>query len=1066
MGRVSSACSSRPIAAALLLVAGQLTAQGVGTSAIRGSVRSDDNVRLDAAVTIRNQSTGVVSRTRARDGYYLIQGLEIGGPYVVEVQHLGFLSVKSLPSTLSLGDALELDFVMKRVPTSLDTMTVLSSRGDMIRAAGGGTAMTIHDDLLHDLPTLNRNVFDFLTLAPQLSTKVGGGRTGLSAAGANLRFNSFLINGVDERAVNGNISMGVNGGKSIPVDAVSEYQVLVAPYDVRYGDFTGAIVNTVTRSGTNELQGSAFTFWRSDQLARGGDLASAEPYERLQTGFSAGGAIRRDRIHFFIAPEVQRLTSPAPGPYLGQPEGSAAKLRITPVDLARFQDLMRKAGLVPGSPGSVRNVSNLLNAFVRIDAAFPEWNSRIVAFANYGSSEETRFTRTARDTFYLSGYRFATAPHVRLTSLQLHTDLPQIAGGHNELLFSHIGERQEFLPDVRQPVIRVNVPAVDGGIVTLVSGTAESAQGRFSRNHSVSVKDELSFSRGGSSDFVLGAQAEHFSIQRGGITGGYGVWTFANLDSLARGVPERYELRKDLGSADAPLKGWQYAAYLGGHWAVAPRIAVTAGLRADLLSFSTRPSYNAQVDSIFGRRTDRMPDAEVQWSPRLGFTWTVSGASTVRGGIGMFTGRPPKAWYASSITSNGVGAGVLRCGSSSSDAGPPPPFAPDYNNPPDVCSSGYPLHSAPLGDVDLLSSRLRLAQTVRSSLAFDHRLGHEVSVSAEAVVSRHRSDFAFVNLNLAGPQRIDPFGRVMYGTVGRNGVAAPAVRSGFSEVIDLTNTSRNNSYAMSAQLQKRFSGRSSATASYTWSRVRDVQSPSRVNTTGVAIWGDALAVSGSHDDMTPGISLNDRPHRFVAAMTYRTPWRRASIDLSFYYVAESGAPFTYLAYGVSRRGDLNADGSNANDPVYVPLDTFEESEIIFSGGSDAPDADIATQRAALDRFIQRSECLRRQRGRIVQRNSCREPTTQTTIAGVRHSFRLRDNEFEAGLDLFNVLNLINSQWGRYRVSDPRLLEHVGQTPGSPETAHPVFRFNPDRTEWTTLTTESAFQLQVGVRYRF
>ncbi len=178
---------------------------------------------------------------------------------------------------------------------------------------------------------------------------------------------------------------------------------------------------------------------------------------------------------------------------------------------------------------------------------------------------------------------------------------------------------------------------------------------------------------------------------------------------------------------------------------------------------------------------------------------------------------------------------------------------------------------------------------------------------------------------------------------------------------------------------------------------------------------------------------------------------------------------------MSRRGDLNADGSNANDPVYVPIDAFEESEIILSGRSDVPGADntgaaqvdrIAAQRAALDRFIRRSPCLRRQRGLIVERNSCREPASHTTIAGARHAFRVGRHELEAGLDLFNVLNLINSRWGRYRVADPRLLEHVGQTPGSPETGQAVFRFDPDRPEWTTLTTESAFQLQVGLRYRF
>ncbi|HEX6576327.1 MAG TPA: hypothetical protein VF042_15270, partial [Gemmatimonadaceae bacterium] len=614
----SFAWSARLAVAAVLLLSTQLAAQGIGTSAIRGIVRSDDNIPLDASITIRNLATGVMSKYRVREGRYLVQGLEIGGPYVIEVHRVGFVSQRTVPTTLNLGDAVEVNFVLKRLPVSLDTITVIDSVADLVRVGGGGTVTTIRDELLHKLPTLNRNVFDFLPLAPQLSTKVGAGRTGLSAAGANIRFNNFLINGADERLVNGNVSTGINGSKSIPIDAVKEYEVLVAPYDVRYGDFTGAVVNTVTRSGTNEVEGSVFTYWRSDQLARGGELTSDMSYRRLQTGFSLGGPLRRNRLHFFVAPEIQRLTSPAPGAYLGQPSSAAAKLRVTPADIERFGDLMEKYHLVPGSGGAVSNYNNLSNLFARVDASIPEWNSRIVAFTSYASTEDSRFTRSARDTFYLSAYRFTTVPRMRLTSVQVRTDFPRIAGGHNELVMSHLTDGQDFFSDVKQPVIKVAVPAVDGGIVTLASGTPETAQGRFSHNRSFNIKNEFSFSLGDAGDVVLGAQAESFRIMRGGVAGGYGVWTFANLDSLARGIPERYELRKDLAGSDAPLNGWQYAIYVGDHWKPAQHFELTGGIRADAISFSSHAIYNAAIDSIFGRRTDRMPRASLHLSPRLG----------------------------------------------------------------------------------------------------------------------------------------------------------------------------------------------------------------------------------------------------------------------------------------------------------------------------------------------------------------------------------------------------------------------------------------------------------------
>jgi len=299
------------------------------------------------------------------------------------------------------------------------------------------------------------------------------------------------------------------------------------------------------------------------------------------------------------------------------------------------------------------------------------------------------------------------------------------------------------------------------------------------------------------------------------------------------------------------------------------------------------------------------------------------------------------------------------------------------------------------------------------------------------------------------------------------------VRSAFSEVIDLRHTSKNHAVQLSARIEKRFSDGVAALAAYTFSRVRDVQTPIRVNNPGIVNWS-SRAVSGLHEDLDPEISLNDIPHRIVLAGTYRAPWRWGT-EFSFYYVGESGSPFTYRSWGAGRRGDLNADGSNANDPIYVPRDAFDPDEITFSGRSDAPDADnseaaqaerVEVQQAAFERLIQGTECLRSQRGRILERNSCREPWSHTTIAAVRQPIPMGRRALEVELEAFNVLNLLNRDWGRYRVAAPALLEHVAQTPGSPEESVPVFRFDASAPQWTTLTTESAFQLQLAIRYRF
>jgi hypothetical protein len=364
--------------------------------------------------------------------------------------------------------------------------------------------------------------------------------------------------------------------------------------------------------------------------------------------------------------------------------------------------------------------------------------------------------------------------------------------------------------------------------------------------------------------------------------------------------------------------------------------------------------------------------------------------------------------------------------------------------------------------VDLLDRNLRMMRTARGSLAYDGSLPGGFRLTGELLVTRALSDFVFVNLNLQDPETTDRNGRVMYGAIAPSGVATPRRRSGFSEVIDLRNTARGGSHQIAARLEKELTDRTTGALSYTYSRARDAQTPLRVNTRGTNVWASARIVSGREDDFAPGISSNDVPHRVVLAGAYAIPRPRWRTELSFYYVGESGRPFTYLAWGTRRRGDLNADGTNTNDPIYVPRSAFDTSEIRFDGSDGA----VQSQQAAFEGLVERTSCLKRQRGRILERNSCREPWSNTTIASVRQSIPVGTRTLEAQLDVFNVLNLLSSRWGLRREAAPSLLEHVGQTAEPAQTSQSIFHFDATAPRWTTVAAESAFQLQLGLRYRF
>jgi hypothetical protein len=1050
-----------PVVAAAILVSPNSPAVAQGTSGIRGSVRVEGSESVDGArVRVTNSATGFKTEVAAGRGRFLVDGLEPGGPYTVTVHRLGFVSQQRERVVLRLGELLEVDFVLQPVAVQLDSVRVVASNGSTSGpvAAHGGTATTISESELHRLPTLNRDLYDFVRLVPQISTKIGVPNAGFSAAGVGFRFNNFLINGVSDRTPSTSVSNPSTGAKSVPLDAVQEYQVLLAPYDVRYGDFAGALVNSVTKSGTNTMHGSVFVYARNEMLAGHVADSSRNPYNRVQYGFTLGGPLVHDRVHFFIAPELQRFTYPAAGPYVGQPPNAGRAVPVSEADLARLNEIMERYGLTAGSAGPVENGNPLRNVFSRVDVAIPTWNSRLVAWNNYSRGDDIALSRASPDTFSLSSNQVTRVSNEQLTAFQIHTTLPRAGGGHNELLLSRRSGGVHSMRGADQPIVRISVPTTSGGLVTVNTGTHETGQGGSLDASTIGLKDNLTLPFGASHVLTVGTESEWFRVVRGGVPGSYGTWTFASLDNLALGTVDHYEVSEDLGDTDGPLSGAQYAGYVGDEWEVHRVLSVTAGLRADLLTLDGRPRYNAGVDSIFGRRTDEMPRRRIELSPRIGFIWDISGTGRhrVRGGGGIFTGRYPLAWAQEAFSSDGTGLGILRCGSPG-DFGTAPTFSPSYSTPPLTCGDG----AGPRADVDLLDRNLRMMRTARGSVAYDGSLPAGFRFTSEALVTRGLSDFAFVNLNLRDPATTDRNGRVMYGSIGTTGVAMPSRRSSrFSEVIDLRNTSSSSAYQIATRLEKELTNRLTGAFSYTYSRARDAETPLRVNTRGTVAWASARVLSGRDDDFTPGISSNDIPHRVVLAGSYTFPRLRWQTELSFYLVGESGRPFTYVAWGTLRQGDLNADGSNANDPIYVPRSAFDTSEIHFDGSGGA----VQSQQAAFEALIERTPCLRQQRGKIVRRNSCREPWSNTTVASLRQAIPL--GGLQAQLDVFNVLNLLDARWGLRREAVTGLLQHVGQTADPTPTSHSIFHFDPAAPLWTTAPTESAFQLQLALRYGF
>jgi hypothetical protein len=1058
------------LAAGVALLASAVTglqAQGVTTAAISGRVTDETGQGLSGVqVQVTNGSTGYQTGAITREGgYYTVQGLPVGGPYSIRVSGVGRTEQTRQNFSLSLGQDLRLDFQLALAAVQLSGITVQAESNPVLSSARKGTMTLVSDSALRRLPTLNRNFTDFVNLTPQIS-KTG---PGLSGGGVNNRFNNIQIDGTSENDLFGLGSTGQPGGqangKSISVEAVKEYQVLLSPFDVRQGNFAGALINAVTKNGTNEFHGSGFVYTRNDKLAR--DQPYITKYYQTQYGMSLGGPIVKDRVHFFVAPEWQRRSAPASGPYLGQAASAQTPVPASEADINRFSQLLEGYGINPGIASAVNNTNPLTNLFARIDIQLPKWNSRLVLRDNYGRAEDQVFSRSAGTFSYSSNaYNFTSEKNALVG--QLFTTLP--SGANNELYVGYNPIRDRRASPGISPQISVTVENPNGGNSSLRAGTEQFSQGNELDQDIFELTDNFTFPVGATHSVTIGTHNEFYHLRNLFSESSYGVYTFSDLDAFEAGTPTTYRVSADLGGGiEAKFNGASYGLYVQDQWQPSDRFSLTAGIRADLPRLLDEPAYTPVVDSLFHRNTSDIPSFPVQFSPRVGFNWDVMGDATsqLRGGVGVFVGRPAFVWVGNSFQNSGSGLGILNCSTSSSAPGTAPDFIADAEGQPRVCANGQGLGTGVVGPVDLMAHDLKFPSTFRANLAYDRQLPGGFVGTLEGLYTKGLENFFYTNLNLQGPQGVGPHGRVMYGTISTSGFSNPAVVSSrFSEVIDVTNQSKDYAYNLTAGLQKRFSNSFELRGSYTYSRARDVMS--LTSSRAISNWQYGRTLVGNQTDQETGISLFDQPHKVLVSGMFTMPWERYQTDINFIYTGQSGAPFTYVYGGFSGRGDLNADGVTGNDPLYVPTDATDPSEITFEGRSDLT-AD--QQAAAFEEFIEGSPCLSAHRGEILPRNSCRNKWQNFLDVTARQSLpTIRGQSLTLELGIFNFLNLINDNWGQVSTatgnSTAYLLTTVGQTAGTIETSQPIFQYTTNNPEFTSDTLGSNYQIQLSLRYSF
>ena len=498
-------------------------AQGITTGAIGGLVTDSAGGPLSAVqIQVRNLATGYLVGSLTREnGRYIVPGLEAGGPYTVTARRIGFAPQTRENVFVSLTQTTKVDLALTVQPTQLSGVAVVATTSDF-SSTRTGVSTTVRDSMIARIPTLNRDFTDLVKLSPHVSSPVSG--QGPSAAGAYNRFNNYTIDGANQNdrfnlASSGGTPGGAVGGRLISIDAVKEFQVLLTPADVRYGNFAGMLVNAVTKNGTNRMSGGATYTYRDPKLAADETFLRNSDFKVQQYGFYLGGPIIKDKLHFFIAPEWQARSQPAIGPFEGGPTTESGN--ISPDTLRRIATALAPFFNV-GSTGLVNTDNPLTNLSGRLDWQFNDRN-RVVFRQLYNKAKQDNFTRnnrtfsnavgTQNSGFRLTSNMFTTEDDNISSVVQLFSQLGK--GSSNELLVGYNKLKDERIVPLQRPEVSVQVTNLQGSTNSVVTfGTEEFSPGNLLKQDIVEVANNFNMPMGSHNAHVRGPVRAHAHLQQ------------------------------------------------------------------------------------------------------------------------------------------------------------------------------------------------------------------------------------------------------------------------------------------------------------------------------------------------------------------------------------------------------------------------------------------------------------------------------------------------------------------------------------------------------------------------
>ena len=930
---------------------------GATTDIIVGRVTGPDSQPLaGATVEVTSRETqGSRQVTSDARGRFTLLFPDGGGRYELVVRYIGMAPAHLTLARQGDEDRIVANVQMGAAAVALEAVTVTARRGGRAESVGrGATGQALSGDEVVRLPTDASDLNTVATLAPGVLA-IGGGDTStasFSVAGQRPTANTVTLDGMSL------------GSGDVPQDAVRAIRVVTNNYDVARGQFSGGLVASTTRSGTNTPQGS-FTATLRDRTAAWGEATSTpfgQGMTQTQVGGGMGGPIVPNRVFVFAALQGRWRTQGLPS-LTSADAATLDRLGVSPDSASRFRALASATGMPAVLPGSDDRAGYNTLGLLRLDWQLSPVHTVTLRFDGHWISQEP----THVSTLALP----ATGAWRSERSGGVMASLTSYLGGSfiNEARGYVAALRKDVSPLLALPTAKVDVasPLGNGGqdVATLTFGGNSGAAQRTD-DRTVELTDELSWLSGDTKHRVkLGSYLNRIRGHDDQTPNQLGTFTFPSLAALAADSPSSFT--RTLASQDVDGTAWNAALYAGDTWHAAPGLHVMYGVRIETAGFDGAPAANGTVDSLFGVRVDRLP-RERHVSPRIGFTWglgsgegDVRHTTYVRGGVGDFRSPAPEGLYSTVLKAPGtitaqtqlacVGAGVPR-----------PDWAAYEGSPaaiPARCAdSTNGTSAAARPDVTTFDPRFTAPHAWRASLGVMRRVG-DFSVTVDASYARGKSQYGFRDLNLVGAPGFTlsneahrpvyvPADSIVPST-GAVSLAASRAHPEFGRVMLIRSDLESDTKQLTVTLAGSTKRGATVRLSYTLTRSVDQSSFACCS----ASQGFAAPTTAGDPNVREWATSDlERRHAVLATVNY--PLSDA-LEIGMIGRLVSGAPFTPLV-----GSDVNGDGAR-NDRAFL-FDPATASDTAVANG-------MRTLLTAAPAGVRR--CLERQLGGVAGRNSCR-----------------------------------------------------------------------------------------------